>query len=79
MQTFVNKFDIVINQDKSEVVLNFSQMSPVLPKEGGAMPTDITTEETPVSSMVMTNILAQNLITTMQRMLNTMEPQIPSK
>lgn len=61
MQTFVNTFQIVVNQDKTEVVLNFSQRAPSMNADGAVSGTI----EHPVSNLVMTGELARQLAAAM--------------
>lgn len=66
MQTFVNGFQIVVNQDKSEIVLNFLQRVPSLDQNGAV----VGVVEHPVSNLVMTGENARQLATALTASLN---------
>lgn len=60
MQQYVNKFQIGINDARTEVNLNFIQESPIIPLENGTSE-DVETEVVFVSNLVMTYDSAMKL------------------
>lgn len=61
MQSFVNKFNIVLNQNKSEVIINFYQQYPVAQADGEIPSENIEVEVTPVANLIMNGDCAANL------------------
>lgn len=74
MQTFTNKFTVVLNQDKTEAIINFYQESPALSNLSGPLEGPIPTEFSPVANLVMTGQCAHNLLTALQEVLNAPHP-----
>ena len=69
MQTFTNQFNIAISNSKTEIVLKFSQLSPVMDSEN-----NITgTESAPVADLVMTAETAKNLVRVLGGLLQDTE------
>ena len=77
MQTFTNKFSIAMNQDKTEVIINFFQNIPIVPvgNEPVARVGEMESELIPVSNIVMTGQCARNFLSTLSEMLNQEIPQ----
>lgn len=75
MQTFANKFNIALNQDKSEVIINFFQNIPKIPEVQGTSQvlSEPQADIIPVSNLVMTGQTAQALAETI---LHLMEQNI---
>lgn len=74
MQTYVNKFNVALSQDKSEAILDFSQNTPLIPgdsESGGPMGTNIT----PVANLVMTGACARQLAVTLLALLDQEAPE----
>ena len=69
MQTFTNSFNIAVNKSKTEVVLNFSQVAPIMDEDHTVK--DI--ETFPVASLVMTGENAQRLIAVLSNLLRNEE------
>lgn len=61
MQAYTNKFSIILNQDKSEAIINFYQNIPVLPESGQPALSEIPSQVVPVASLAMTGQCAKNL------------------
>ena len=86
MQAYVNKFTIALSQDKTEAVINFTQMSPDLEtKPTKTEPLTSSQEaaiaypnapEEMVARLVMTGQCAQSLATTLQSLLSAELPNI---
>lgn len=58
MRNFVNKFQFIANDNRSEITINFSEVYPIIPEEPG---TPITTSTELVSSLVMSEDTAKEL------------------
>ncbi len=71
MQSYINKFNIAINGNRSEVLINFSQSVPQIPNQvaNSAKPTEVPVETIPVANLVMTEEVAQNLLQMLQDIL----------
>lgn len=71
MQNYINKFNIAINGNRSEVLINFSQSVPQIPNQvaNSAEPTEVPVETIPVANLVMTEEVAQNLLQMLQDIL----------
>lgn len=72
MQQYINKFQVAINDTKTEVNLNFLQEIPVIPfekKDGES----IQTELEPVSNLVMSFESAQELCTMLNKILEKVD------
>ena len=65
MQTFTNQFNIAVSNSKTEVVLKFSQVSPVIQEDNSITGTEIT----PVADLVMTMETAQSLAEILNEMI----------
>lgn len=78
MQTYVNKFNIALNQDKSEALVDFFQNVPVIPQNNEAMnitfDTNLNTEVIPVVNLVMTGECARQLAMTLLALLGQEPP-----
>ena len=76
MQTFANRFNIALNQDQTEVVINFYQNVPRIPDtQGGTqMIPEPQADIIPVSNLVMTGQTARTLAETI---LHLMQQEIP--
>lgn len=65
MQAYTNRFDIIVSSNKSEVMINFSQIAPAVrdPSEDveGAPAPKFAEDATPVANLVMTGQCARNL------------------
>lgn len=78
MQIFTNKFNIAMNMDKTEVIINFSQHVPIMPSDNDELTGSAqrpTFENIPVSKIVMTGQQAKNLVTLLSNMLEEEIPQ----
>lgn len=77
MQAFTNKFSIAVNQDKSEVIINFYQNIPNLPVDldGSVGLREMQSTVIPVSNLVMSGQCAQNLVSTLSSLLMQSENQ----
>lgn len=71
MQSYINKFNIAINGNRSEVLINFSQAVPQIPSQvtSSAEPTEVPVEIIPVANLVMTEEVARNLLQMLQDIL----------
>ena len=71
MQSYINKFNIAINGNRSEVLINFSQSVPQIPNQvaNSAEATEVPVETIPVANLVMTEEVAQNLLQMLQDIL----------
>ena len=58
MRKFVNRFQFIANDNRSEITINFSEVYPIIPEESG---TPITTGTELVSSLVMSEDTAKEL------------------
>lgn len=72
MQTFTNKFSIALNQDKTEVMINFFQNVPTLPETNmtPAEAESISSVIVPVANLVMTGQCAKTLVDVLSDLLN---------
>nr|WP_300828034.1 hypothetical protein [uncultured Oscillibacter sp.] len=70
MEIFTNKFSIILNEDKSEAVMNFYQIAPSWTEKGSSGEGEIVQEILPVASLVMTGQCAQNFSKSLQTLLN---------
>ena len=70
MQTFTNKFTIILNQDKSEAIINFYQNIPILPENGQPTVGELPSQVTPVASLAMTGQCAKNFSRALGDLLN---------
>lgn len=66
MYTYANGFQLSVKNDKSEVLLRFTQAAPVLSREGAI--TD--TQEEVVSSVIINGQLAKKLIDNLTELLS---------
>lgn len=66
MRKFVNRFQFIANDNRSEITINFSEVYPIIPEESG---TPITTGTELVSSLVMSEDTAKELA---KRLLNAL-------
>ena len=71
MQVFTNKFSIALNQDKSEVIINFFQNVPIIPTSNDQpkLVQEMTSEIIPVANIVMTGQCARNFVEMLSNML----------
>ena len=78
MQLFANKFSIAMNESKSEVVVNFFQNVPTIPGsvDGTTVSGTMDSEVVPISNLVMTGEFAEQLATTLLRMLEQKIPEV---
>ena len=67
MQTFTNHFQILMNQDKTEVILNFTQNIPEIKEDGAISDQGMVVQ--PVANLAMTGQMARNLANTLLGML----------
>lgn len=77
MQAFTNKFNIAMNQDKTEVIINFFQNIPTVPvnTEYPQLVREMTSDVVPVANLVMTGQCAKNFAATLSSMLEQDIPQ----
>lgn len=77
MQTYTNRFNVAMNKDGSEIILNFFQNMPELQAvaDQDATDSDLPTEMIPVANLVMTGQCAHNLLTVLQNILGKIPPQ----
>ena len=66
MRKFVNRFQFIANDNRSEITINFCEVYPIIPEESG---TPITTGTELVSSLVMSEDTAKELA---KRLLNAL-------
>lgn len=69
MEVYTNKFSIILNEDKSEAVMNFYQIAPSWIEKEESGEGEITQEVLPVASLVMTGQCAQNFSKSLQTLL----------
>lgn len=71
MQAYTNRFNLAINRDGSEVILNFFQNMPsaetLIEHEDSSA--ELSTEMTPVANLVMTGRCAHSLLQALQNIL----------
>lgn len=72
MQVFTNKFSVALNQDKSEVIINFFQNVPIIPTSSDQpkLVREMASEIVPVANIVMTGQCARNFVETLSNMLD---------
>ena len=77
MQTYTNKFNIAINGDRSEVIIDFFQNIPQFPPQERNVQEPMTfhVETLPVANLVMTKQIAQNLLQVLQNILSEDEAE----
>ncbi|WP_298016729.1 hypothetical protein [uncultured Dysosmobacter sp.] len=69
MQQYVNKFFIAMNEDKSEVIINFAQNVPTIPESATVSPDEFEVQVIPVAGLVMTGEFAENLAKSLSNLL----------
>lgn len=72
MNTYVNRFVFTANNFKEEVVLSFSQESPIFASDGEV--TNVTVD--PVANLVMNNRMARDLAEKLLAMLDSETPDL---
>lgn len=77
MQVFTNKFSVALNQDKSEVIINFFQNIPTIPtaNDQSKVVREMSSTIIPVANIVMTGQCAHNFVATLSNMLEQDIPQ----
>ncbi|MBR5792387.1 MAG: hypothetical protein IKY34_04705 [Ruminiclostridium sp.] len=71
MQAYTNRFNVAMNFDGSEVMINFFQSVPQVPEDAAnAVVAEMPTENIPVANLVMTGQSAHNLLAALQGILN---------
>lgn len=71
MNTYVNRFAFTANNFKEEIVLSFSQESPIFTSDGAI--TDVTVDS--VANLVMNNRMARDLAEKLLAMLDSEMPE----
>lgn len=71
MEDYTNKFTIILNEDKSEAVLNFYQITAALSEGKSPSENEIVSEVVPVASLVMTGQCFRNLAASIQGLLES--------
>lgn len=70
MQLFTNRFNVMLNQDKTEAIINFYQHAPTVQGIEDADSNAIELKIEPVANLVMTGQCARNLLQVLQDLLN---------
>lgn len=71
MQTYTNRFNVAMNFDGTEVLVNFFQTLPQVPEGANTVSiSEMSTENVPVANLVMTGQCARNLLAALQEVLN---------
>lgn len=73
MQAYTNKFSIALNQDKSEVILNFFQNVPTIPQQDESenlVVSEFKSEIIPIANLAMTGQCARNLASALLQLLD---------
>lgn len=71
MYAYVNKLNAAVNQDKTEVILNFLQEAPCFEEQSDDGSGVVRAKELAVASLVMGENLARNLANTILSMLES--------
>lgn len=71
METYTNKFSILLSEDRTEAVLNFYQVAPSWSEEEGHPNGGVIVQEVlPVASLVMTRQSVENFSKSLQELLS---------
>ena len=71
MESYTNKFSILLSEDKTEAVLNFYQLAPSWSEEDGHPNGGVIVQEVlPIASLVMTRQCVENFSKSLQELWN---------